>query len=378
MRRGILFGIIFLLISLFFPVSASDAPFLQSPSSGSTTTDTSPTLSWSWTSICTSSGSCFRVQVDDQSDFSSPNKDYYTSNTSYSPQLGIGTWYWRVKAKDASNNWSEWSSVWNFSISQDSSPTSTPNATPTSVPTSTQTPPTQTSGTVELSEFMPNPEDGKEWVEVHNPSGQATDISEYKIDDIEGGSSPFTIPGGTIVNPGSYFVFYFDSQRFNNDGDSVRLLDPSGQVKESYSYQDSQKGISFAKDSGGNWSETQTQTPGSANQISKPQGENASTTTTNSKKTSSTMPKETPKSDSKGPTTSKTTPGAKITGQVLSLTEATLPAVLNATTSPDSLEAPSEAIVKSSKTNFLGAIFLILAGTIILGSLSFRLWKRRK
>jgi len=248
--------------------------------------------------------------------------------------------------------------------------------TPTSAPASTK-PPAQNSGAVELSEFMPNPEDGKEWVEVHNPSGQAADISGYKIDDIEGGSSPFTIPPNTLVNPGAYFVFYFEQARFNNDGDTVRILDPSGQVKDSYTYSDSQKGISFAKDTSGNWSETQTPTPGSVNQITIPQVESTGTAAKSSGKTSSKSEGQTPKSESKEPGKSGSTAKTTSTGQVLSLTEATLPAIFSATTS-GSPQATDEAAVKSSNVNFLGVFFLMLAGGILLGSAVFRFWRRRK
>lgn len=270
---------------------------------------------------------------------------------------------------DGSSNWQAISSP---------SRCSTNGSIQESSPAPSQTPGSPISGNVELSEFMPNPADGKEWVEVHNPSGQAVDIKGYKIDDIEGGSAPFTIPSGTVVNPGSYFVFYFDSQRFNNDGDSVRLLDSSGFVIDSYSYQDSQEGISFAKDSSGNWSETSTPTPGRANQIVSPQNESADTTAKSSGKTSSKTEGQTSKSESKEPAKSKSTSGVISQGQVLSLTAASLPALLNATASNNLSEATGGAAVKSSKSNLQGAIFLILAGVIILGSGALRFWKKRK
>jgi len=248
--------------------------------------------------------------------------------------------------------------------------------TPTAVPVSTKSP-SQNPSAVELSEFMPNPEDGKEWVEVHNPSGQAADISGYKIDDIEGSSSPFTIPPDTLINPGAYFVFYFEQARFNNEGDTVRLLDPSGQVKDSYTYSDSQKGISFAKDRSGFWQQTSTPTPGSANKITIPQVESAGTTAKSSGKTSSKSEGQTSKSESKEAGKSGSTAKTANTSQVLSLTEATLPAVFSATQS--SLpQVTDEARVKSSNVNFLAVFFLITAAVVFWGSVAFRFWKKRK
>lgn len=158
----ILLGLIFLLVlggqPLKLTALAAEVPTLKSPASLSTTDDTSPTLSWSWTGNCPESGSCFRVQVDDQADFVSLRKDYYTSNTSYSPQLEEGTWYWQVKAKDSSG-WSGWSQVWNFTIAQTSSPTTEP--TPSQTPAPTSQAPSSDNLKITLSEIYPAPNSGE-------------------------------------------------------------------------------------------------------------------------------------------------------------------------------------------------------------------------
>lgn len=109
---------------------ASDPPNLLSPANNSQTSDTSPKLSWEYSGTCIESGSCFRVEVDNSTDFSSPDKTTYTDSKSYSPKLSSGDWYWRVKTKDTSGTWSNWSTVYKFSIGQ---PTFTP--TPSSIQT---------------------------------------------------------------------------------------------------------------------------------------------------------------------------------------------------------------------------------------------------
>ena len=129
----------------------------------------------------------------------------------------------------------------------------------------------QKNGTITLSEFMPNPSGGSEWAEVYNPNTFELNISGWKIDDIEGGSSPFTIPADTKINAKSYKVFSFSS-KLNNSGDSIRLLNPSGVVTEKYDFGDTQKGLSFAKDTKGAWQLTTSPTPGSANKITFAQG----------------------------------------------------------------------------------------------------------
>lgn len=129
MKRKILLFISLFLLFGVSPVFAVAGPSQQSPSDGSTVSST--TLTWQTPAYSLYSGSPYRVQVDDETTFSAPPKDYYTANTSYTPTLADGTWYWRVKAKDASGTWSDWSSTWSFILST-SSPSPSPSPTTTS------------------------------------------------------------------------------------------------------------------------------------------------------------------------------------------------------------------------------------------------------
>lgn len=125
---------------------------------------------------------------------------------------------------------------------------------------------TSQTGNIILTEFMPNPDEGKEWAEVYNPGSFEINISSWKIDDIEGASSPYTIPKGTKISAKSYKVFTFSS-KLNNSGDSIRLLNPDGKIIETYSFKKTVKGVAFAKDTGGKWKATTTPTPGKTNKI---------------------------------------------------------------------------------------------------------------
>ncbi len=111
-----------------------EAPQLLNPVNNSSTA--SSKLSWQSPSYPLYNSNPFRIQVDDSKDFSSINKDYYTANLSYTPTLSPGTWYWRVKAKDSTGSWSDWSTIWSFILSDsaiNSSPS--PEATPSFSPT---------------------------------------------------------------------------------------------------------------------------------------------------------------------------------------------------------------------------------------------------
>ncbi len=121
-------------------VFASDPPALSSPANSSTITST--TLNWQAPSYTLYSSNPYRIQVDDDSAFGSINKDYYTSNTHYSPSLTTGTWFWKVKAKDGGGTWSNWSEIWSFVLSDSAT---TPSPTPSPTPTPTPTPATTTS-----------------------------------------------------------------------------------------------------------------------------------------------------------------------------------------------------------------------------------------
>lgn len=85
----------------------------------------------------------FNIEIDNNADFSSPEKDYTTENTSYTPQLNPDTWNWRVRAKDSGGIWSSWSEIWQFNLvkstpSPAASPTSTEGTSPSPSPISTK------------------------------------------------------------------------------------------------------------------------------------------------------------------------------------------------------------------------------------------------
>jgi len=113
-----------------------DAPTLSSPSDSSSTCDATPHFDWSSVSEATS----YRIQVDNDAGFGSPEVDATMSNSDYTPgsSLSPDAYYWRVQASNSFGS-SPWSSVWSFAILPTpsapslSSPTngsSTPDTTP--------------------------------------------------------------------------------------------------------------------------------------------------------------------------------------------------------------------------------------------------------
>ncbi|GGE30135.1 hypothetical protein GCM10011571_35410 [Marinithermofilum abyssi] len=119
-----------------------------------------------------------------------------------------------------------------------------------------------------INEVLPaNQSYPHEFVEIYNGSSQTVDLSGYVIDDIVGGGSgPYTIPNGTTLAPGKYYV-WTTSSYFNNTGDDVTLLDPSGNIVDQYSYTNSGYDVSWYRSpNGGSWANTQSSpTEGTAN-----------------------------------------------------------------------------------------------------------------
>ena len=134
------------------------APTLVSPVSGTVTLNGRPTFSWS----AVSNASRYQVQIDNNADFTSPERSFFYAGTSYtlSVPLAPGTYYWRVRGQNTANGCSAygpWSAMWTLTISSsllraEATPTWTLTPAPTEAPASftpTPTPaPTETPAAV--------------------------------------------------------------------------------------------------------------------------------------------------------------------------------------------------------------------------------------
>jgi hypothetical protein len=154
-------------------------------------------------------------------------------------------------------------------------PTSTqPSPTPTTTlaPSPSPTQPGPAAGTVLLNEFLPHPGAGQqEFIELINRSAQPVDLSRWLLDDAAGGSKPYVLPAGTWIGPGGLAVFYKDATHLtlNDDGDSVRLFTPDGQVADQWTYKPAPKaGTSWARiPDGGGWNAHGDPSPGQPNRL---------------------------------------------------------------------------------------------------------------
>ena len=124
--------------------------------------------------------------------------------------------------------------------------------------------PVAASGTIIVSEVLPHPTGGNEWVELANANAEDMRLDGWRLDDAEGGSHPFALDGVTI-GAGGYVLIYKEQSKigFNDDGDAVRLINPAGQVASLAEYGAAPLDKSWAN-VGGQWQWT-TPTPRAAN-----------------------------------------------------------------------------------------------------------------
>lgn len=109
-----------------------------------------------------------------------------------------------------------------------------------------------------ITEFLVNPEAGGpgEWVEAQNVSDFTISLTSCEIGDADGATGWLGVPGGLSVAPGDFVIFSenrtaftayypnFDGlmlamggwRQFNNEGDMIRLIGPSGEIIDSFTY----------------------------------------------------------------------------------------------------------------------------------------------
>jgi hypothetical protein len=148
--------------------------------------------------------------------------------------------------------------------------TITPTRTPSRVATSTLT------GRLIINEFLARPgfdwnQDGAvdvfdEFIEIKNIGPLAINTSGWKLDDdANEGSNPFTMPD-MMLQPGERVVFYGLQTNIllSDGGETVRLLNPSNKIFDSYTYKIARaedESICRMPDGNGDWYEDCTPTP---------------------------------------------------------------------------------------------------------------------
>jgi len=103
---------------------------------------------------------------------------------------------------------------------------------------------------VAINEFLPDPvgSDDAEWIELRNDGGSPVDLAGWRLDDAEGGSSPYVFPAAAAIATQGVLVIPRAASgiSLNNDGDQVRLFDAAGQPVSEVFYGPSREGRTYA------------------------------------------------------------------------------------------------------------------------------------
>ena len=86
-------------------------------------------------------------------------------------------------------------------------------------------------GQVRITELMPNPSEGPEWVELANEGDEPVDLAGWQIGDKEK-----LKPLSGVIEPGGRMVVESIGNGLNDDGDRVRLIGPDGSEVDSVEY----------------------------------------------------------------------------------------------------------------------------------------------
>ena len=144
---------------------------------------------------------------------------------------------------------------------------------PTTTAVIVSTPVSYLIGTLLINEIVSDPANGNEWVEIYNPGTQTIELEGWQGTEGGGQSVWFSGEIGALQ-----FTTVEFSNRLNNDGDRVQLLDPSGQIIDAVSYggwADAvvtavKKPNSIARDASGSWLVTTELTRDDTNSIVAP------------------------------------------------------------------------------------------------------------
>ncbi len=120
-----------------------------------------------------------------------------------------------------------------------------------------------------FNEILPSPEGEdaeEEWFELLNRNTFEVDLSGWKISDVSGKITAYTLPERTKIIGGSFLVFYRPTTKIilNNDGDGLRLSNPNGDIIDEIIYEKASPGQSYSLFEG-KWRWSIILTPGDKN-----------------------------------------------------------------------------------------------------------------
>ena len=108
----------------------------------------------------------------------------------------------------------------------------------------------------------------EEWIEIYNKNDFEVDLSDWKISDTAGKTTTFVFPAGTKISAKGFLVLNRPTTKItlNNDGDTLNLIQPNGNILDKVSFEKAPIGQSYNK-IGNSWVWSNNLTPGAENII---------------------------------------------------------------------------------------------------------------
>jgi hypothetical protein len=133
---------------------------------------------------------------------------------------------------------------------------------------------------VQLNEILPVPgetdwdQDGvadelDEWIELYNAGTSAVDLGGWSLDDAEASDAAYVLPAGVTLEPGAFLVLYRQETgiSLDDDGDTVRLLDASGELVGTVTFGPLDADASYSRAEAGDWHTSLLPSPGAPNAL---------------------------------------------------------------------------------------------------------------
>jgi len=120
-----------------------------------------------------------------------------------------------------------------------------------------------------LNEFMPDPQTGKEWIEIaFLDASNPISLKNCELRDATGTIFKFTELHSIAPTSTPYLYIELPSAKLNNAGDNLSLYGPDGQLIDTITYTESEKGSSWIRfpDMSGNWEMSLEPTPQQINE----------------------------------------------------------------------------------------------------------------
>ncbi len=102
-----------------------------------------------------------------------------------------------------------------------------------------------------INEVFPAPEQGSEWIELYNTSGQEVALDGWLLEDQLSSPSIIALIENQILLSQNFLVIELSSAKLNNSADGVILKNSQLEIIDQMNYESSKAGLSWAKNSTG-------------------------------------------------------------------------------------------------------------------------------